>query len=279
MSRHSILVPITLGLLACCIPSQVRSENDKATRSKPNPSPRTAKEALKRFNHLIGGWRGVGQPRRGSAKGAWSEKANWTWQFATARSASKDNKPATKSASVAIRFRSPGSKLIVDGLFAYNPANRMFTLEATMADKTRRTYSGKPGSGGSLVFESKPDAKAQVHRLTIRTINTKRTLMLHERRRQSSTFYTRVAGIGYTREGTRLATANFGPLCIVTEGKGTSKVSYKGKSYWVCCSGCRDAFQDDPEGVLADARKRTAERKKKAAGKAKQAGKPTSGSS
>ena len=52
--------------------------------------------------------------------------------------------------------------------------------------------------------------------------------------------------------------------CIVTEGKGTSKVSYKGKTYWVCCSGCRDAFLDDPEGVLADARQRANERKKQA---------------
>ena len=76
-----------------------------------------------------------------------------------------------------------------------------------------------------------------------------------------------MAGIGYTRSGTRLATANIGPLCIVTEGKGTSKVSYKGKTYWVCCSGCRDAFLDDPEGVLADARDRAAEKKKKASKK------------
>jgi YHS domain-containing protein len=88
-------------------------------------------------------------------------------------------------------------------------------------------------------------------------------LMLHERRRQGSTFYSRVAGIGFTRSGTRLATANIGPLCIVTEGKGTSKVTYKGKTYWVCCSGCRDAFLDDPEGVLADARERAAAKKKK----------------
>ena len=43
------------------------------------------------------------------------------------------------------------------------------------------------------------------------------------------------------------------PLCIVTEGRGTIQVSYKGKTYWVCCSGCRDLFNDKPESVLAEA--------------------------
>jgi YHS domain-containing protein len=278
MSRRPILLTVTLTLLVSLIPSQVRSGIDAAaTTKKPTRSaaPLDSKDALKRFNPMIGGWRGVGQPRRGSAKGAWSEKASWTWQFKTDKRVLKDQPgPAATSVatSVAIRYKSPLSKLIVDGLFGYNTRTGLFTLQATMADKTRRSYTGKPGSDGSLVLESTADKKKQVHRLTIRTLNPKRMTVLHERRRQSSTFYTRVAGIGFTRAGTRLATANLGPLCIVTEGKGTSKVSYKGKTYWVCCSGCRDAFLDDPEGVLADARERAAQRKKKGQAKGQKKG-------
>jgi YHS domain-containing protein len=263
MSRLSILLAMLLAIVACLGTSRVQSE----TETSPVLASR---EALKRFNPMIGGWRGVGQPRRGSSSGAWSEKASWTWQFQTdkpvlkrqPKSAAK-SKAITSAKSTGIRFQSPASKLIVDGLFGYNSSTGTFTLEATMADKTRRSYRGKSGSGGVLVLETGVDVKQQVHRLTIRTLNSKRMLMLHERRRQGSTFYTRVAGIGFTRSGTRLATANFGPLCIVTEGKGTSKVPYKGKSYWVCCSGCRGAFLDDPEGVLADARERAAAKKKK----------------
>lgn len=274
MSRRPILLTVTLTLLVSLIPSQVRSGIDAAaTTKKPTRSaaPLDSKDALKRFNPMIGGWRGVGQPRRGSAKGAWSEKASWTWQFKTDKRVLKDQ-PGPAATSVAIRYKSPLSKLIVDGLFGYNTRTGLFTLQATMTDKTRRSYTGKPGSDGSLVLESTADKKKQVHRLTIRTLNPKRMTVLHERRRQSSTFYTRVAGIGFTRAGTRLATANLGPLCIVTEGKGTSKVSYKGKTYWVCCSGCRDAFLDDPEGVLADARERAAQRKKKGQAKGQKKG-------
>ena len=29
-------------------------------------------------------------------------------------------------------------------------------------------------------------------------------------------------------------------------------VMHKGKTYYVCCTGCRDAFNDDPEGILAE---------------------------
>jgi YHS domain-containing protein len=33
----------------------------------------------------------------------------------------------------------------------------------------------------------------------------------------------------------------------VTGGLGTIAVSYKGQTYYVCCGGCKDAFEADPE--------------------------------
>ena len=44
--------------------------------------------------------------------------------------------------------------------------------------------------------------------------------------------------------------------CIVSGGKGTIPVSYNGKTYYVCCSGCRDAFKDDPEKFIKEAEKK-----------------------
>jgi YHS domain-containing protein len=73
-----------------------------------------------------------------------------------------------------------------------------------------------------------------------------------------------VAEVGYTREGTSLAVEGFGELeCIVTGGKGTMAVSYQGKTYYVCCSGCKQAFDDDPAGIIAAYEKKVAERKAK----------------
>ena len=68
-------------------------------------------------------------------------------------------------------------------------------------------------------------------------------------------FY-RLAEVGYTRQGVAFAAGESYPLCVVTEGRGTIKVSYKGRTYYVCCSGCKELFDDDPEGVLAEAEAR-----------------------
>ena len=43
-----------------------------------------------------------------------------------------------------------------------------------------------------------------------------------------------------------------GPECIVSGGLGTMKVSYNGKEYWVCCSGCRDEFKENPEKYIKE---------------------------
>ena len=42
------------------------------------------------------------------------------------------------------------------------------------------------------------------------------------------------------------------PECCVTGGLGTSQVTYMGQTYWVCCTGCRDAFNENPAKVIAD---------------------------
>ena len=33
------------------------------------------------------------------------------------------------------------------------------------------------------------------------------------------------------------------PACLVTGGRGTIEVKHEGKSYWVCCSGCKELFE------------------------------------
>jgi YHS domain-containing protein len=43
-----------------------------------------------------------------------------------------------------------------------------------------------------------------------------------------------------------------GPECIVSGGPGTIKVMYKGEAYYVCCSGCKAAFLDEPEKFIKE---------------------------
>lgn len=208
-----------------------------------------AQEALGPFNSYIGGWRGAGQVRRGSSTGAWQENGIFVWNFDEGR--------------VAVQYDVKDGKHIRTGLLTWDAKAKKFRLNATFADKARRVYSGS-FENDAFVLESEPDDKDYVSRVTIRQLNEKRMLVLYETRKASQSFYRRLGEVGYTREGTRLATSDStGPECVVTGGAGTIAVSHKGKTYYVCCTGCRDAFNDDPEGILADYRAKLEERKKK----------------
>jgi YHS domain-containing protein len=58
--------------------------------------------------------------------------------------------------------------------------------------------------------------------------------------------------VGATKEGVAFAGGDAGPECIVSGGKGTMQVSYKGKTYYVCCTGCRDEFKAEPEKYVQE---------------------------
>jgi len=106
----------------------------------------------------------------------------------------------------------------------------------------------------------------EVRQVTVTMLNEKRTLILFEKKLATASSFNRVAEVGYTREGTRLATSDAsGPECIVTGGTGTMEVKYKGQTYYVCCTGCKQAFEDDPEGVIAEAAERRKREREKAA--------------
>lgn len=203
-------------------------------------------EALRDFNGLIGSWRGVGQIKRGSPQGAWQEKAELVWEL--------------KPKSTGIRFRIDDGKEWKSALLTRDESGKQFTLSATLPDDSARHYRGKL-EDKRLVLEGTDDKK-DVHRLTLTMLNENRMLVLFEKRPERQSFFTRVGEVGYQRQGTKIAAVGgTGPVCVVTGGAGTIAVTYKGKTYYVCCTGCRDAFNDDPEGILAAYEKKKAEGK------------------
>jgi YHS domain-containing protein len=211
--------------------------------------PQDPKEALASFNDLIGEWRGVGMPRRGSNVGAWFETAEWVWDF-------EEKAPA-------LRYDVKTGQLLETARLTWDPAQKQFHLKAKLPDETTREYAGRLDENKKLVLESAADEVGTSHRITVTQLNEKRTLVLHEKRTGQG-LYSRVAEVGYTRSGTSLAVEGAGELeCVVTGGKGTMPVSYQGKTYYVCCSGCKQAFDDDPAGIIAEYEKKLAERKTK----------------
>lgn len=243
-TRHTMFSVCGLCFCVAALAAVMHAVSAAETKVDSAESNRIAKKALSEFNTLIGEWRGTAQPKRGSNRGAWQQSAEWVWEF-------KEGKPG-------IRYQVKDGKLMKSALLSYDAKSKTYRLNTK--DGSRK-YTGKL-KGKVLALQSEADETGYVHRITIRVLNEKRSLVLHEKRRAKSSFYTRIAEVGYTRQGTSLAVAGAdGPECVVTGGKGTSKVSYKGKDYYVCCSGCRQAFEDDPETIIADYKKKLAARK------------------
>ena len=229
-------------------PPAVRSA-EPATSASLSPAQKAAIQGeLEHWNGLVGEWRGVGQVMRNSNKDSWQETGAWVWEI--------------KKDRVAIRYDVKEGKHLSSALLTFDPSKKLYRLTATLPDKTERLYTGTK-TGNKLALESPADKAGIVHQISITALNEKRTLVLYQTRKTEQEIYTRLAEVGYTRQGTKLAIEGEGePECIVSGGKGTSTIVYQGTTYYFCCSGCRDAFNADPEGILAEAAQRA---KKKAA--------------
>lgn len=217
-----------------------------ASDSSEPSQPITARQALQPFNLLVGSWKGSGAPegtKDERAAGAWTETIAWSWKF------------KNQDAWLAVTFEK--GKYFTRGELRYTPdkdakAAARFTLTLTSPDKTTATYSGTLKDKVLTLDRTGGPANEQEH-LVISLLHHNRFLYRIETRPAGTTVaFTRRFQVGATKEGVPFADVPKGPECIVSGGLGTIKVSYKGKDYWVCCTGCRDEFKADPEKYIKE---------------------------
>jgi len=215
---------------------------------------------LEPLQEFVGVWKGVGAVARGSTKGGWVEQADWHWKFAGDKAS--------------IDFTAPAGKHFVAGtIVAADPAQAdkgKFHLAAKSADGTTVRYVGTRDADGVLTLDADDAAAAEKNggpsRVTIRTrAEGNRLSVLLERKAPQGDAYARLAEIGYTRVGSGFGKGSEGPECVVTGGQGTMEITYKGKKYYVCCTGCKDAFDEDPEKIIAAYEERKAKKAKEGA--------------
>jgi YHS domain-containing protein len=202
---------------------------------------REAQATLKAYGPLVGSWRGVGQVRRGQSSGSWQESASWAWKLS--------------DSSAALEIDVEKGKYLKSALLKPGKGPGAYVLEATLADGSKRTFAGKAVADRPLVLNAEGPGEG-VRRVTLTIPGELRFLLLLESE-PSKNVFARLGEVGFTRNGVAFAAGESGPVCIVTEGRGTIQVSHKGKTYFVCCSGCRDLFNKDPEAIIAEAAERT----------------------
>jgi hypothetical protein len=211
-----------------------------------------AQEQLAELQVLIGEWKGVGQPARGSTAGAWKEESEWVWEFT--------------DDSASLVFKTPEGRYFQSGRIGWNGETETFSLTANRSDSDEQdVYVGTREEGGQLVLTAEEPADGRPARITIRTVaDGDRLLILYEREVGEGGRFARMAEVGYTRKGSGFGKGTSYRECVVTGGLGTIGVSFEGNTYYVCCTGCKELFDDDPAGVLAEYRERKAEERTKA---------------
>jgi hypothetical protein len=131
------------------------------------------------------------------------------------------------------------------------PATDRYRLVLQTAGKETVTFEGELKKR-RLILERTDEGRKEIQRLTFNMLHANRYVYRFEAKPIDQTVFTAVYQVGATKEGVPFASGDGKPVCIVSGGLGTSPVMYKGITYYVCCSGCRDAFMDEPEKYIKE---------------------------
>jgi YHS domain-containing protein len=211
-------------------------------------------EPFARFEHMIGSWKGQAVNTANRLKG-WEETHAWAWKFA-------------KGTPVGMSLDLSKDKVLARAVLSFDERAKVYHLDGTDAAGMPVAFAGKfdPASKSLVLDRTGSSAGAVKDRLIIRpNANKIRYVLDFDQKEPGAPQYKRVITANLGKEGESFAAGAAAadlPKCILTGGAATMTVSYQGKSYPVCCSGCRDEFNENPEKYA-----------KKAALMAEQAGK------
>jgi hypothetical protein len=200
----------------------------------PRNSRQSPREALRAFNHFIGSWKGTGIPegtREEKERGLWEETMSWGWRF--------------KGEDAWLTVTITKGKHFVRGQLRYLPDENLYRLTLETTGKESVAFTGRLTDRRLTLDRTDPKTK-EGQRLVFSLLHSNRFLYAYEVKPSDRTAFTRVYRVGATKKGVPFASADAQPECVVSGGLGTIKVSYQGKTYHVCCSGCRAEFNENP---------------------------------
>jgi hypothetical protein len=223
-------VGLTLGLLAGARAPAAES-TEKAE----------AKEALKSLQEFIGAWKGSGgpdKPKPSPRDPIWSEALTWGWRF--------------KGDDAWLVLDVKNGKHLKGGELRYLPGKKAYQFTALTADDKKLVFEGEL-KNDALLLERPDAASGQTQRLTMNTAGDGvRFIYRAASKPRGGTVWRKDYLVACTKEGESLGRTEKKHECVVSGGVGTMAISYKGETYYVCCSGCADEFRANPEKYVAE---------------------------
>jgi hypothetical protein len=223
---------LALGLVVGLFGSVLAAPADKAEREK-------VKEALRELQDFIGGWKGSGgpdKPRPGPRDPIWSETVQWAWRF--------------KGDDAWLTVDIKGSKFFKGGEVRYLPAKKLYELTATTAEGKKLVFEGKL-KDETLTFDRVDPASKEAQQLKMNLAGDGvRFIYRFARKADGGTIWKKEFMVATTKIGESLGKKEKGPECVVSGGRGTQTVTHLGETYYVCCSGCADAFRENPKKYI-----------------------------
>jgi hypothetical protein len=146
-----------------------------------------------------------------------------------------------------LRFDIKDGKYFRGGDVRYLPAKKVYVLTATDRKNQSLDFEGRLDPKGYLLFERVDKSTGETQLLTMNSAaEGVRFVYRYATRPKGGTVYNRQYLVGATKEGEAFGAVAKKNECVVTGGLGTIAVSFMGETYYVCCSGCRDAFNEEP---------------------------------
>lgn len=203
---------------------------------------------------MLGTWRGITYSKKDNFNQI--DAPSWVWDFQSDR----EHPALVMTSAEGPYFRA--------ARLSFSTESRRFLLTTTDPDGAERRFEGTftqapeqvQGEDKTLqqtfsleLTEVEPAQARDQWRVVFNQQENNRYLLELYRKRGAS--FARFDTVATQREGTSFALndSDYGERkCVISGGLGTIQVSWQGKSYWVCCTGCQAAFNEDPATWIAE---------------------------
>ncbi|MEZ6141037.1 MAG: hypothetical protein R3B84_10745 [Zavarzinella sp.] len=203
---------------------------------------KTAKEALQEFNEFIGDWKGDGEDRETAKLELWKESMAWSWKI--------------KGDDLALTAKFNDGKFFTEGTLRYLVPKKVYELTAVTPEKKQIVFTGTIKSKRLTLVGVDAETKDK-YTIEMSTNNGgARLIYTVAKQKRGIGISRKYLTVAHSKEGASVAAGKKDNECIVTGGRGTMTVSFNGKTYYVCCSGCRDEFNANPKKYVDEFEKK-----------------------